>query len=89
VAHRGEGLEIAPGTAPQVEDREGRRRSDVPQQRRDVLRDVVAARAFPELIRAPVVVIERAGGDLLQVLGFELHVIRIMAGRLRHAYIPV
>jgi hypothetical protein len=42
-------------------------------QRRDILADVVVARALPEIVRAAVVVIKRTGGDILQILPPEGH----------------
>jgi hypothetical protein len=63
VTARREGREIAPGPATEVEDREGRLARDVPQQRLDVLGDVVVARAFPEALGPAFVVLQRAGGD--------------------------
>src|SRR6266567_5154131 len=60
-------LQIAPWSAAQVEDREGRFAFDGVEQRRDVLTDVVRARAFPERVGAFVVMLERARAD-----GFEL-----------------
>ena len=61
----GEGREVAPRPAAEVEDPEGRLARDVPQQRGDVLADVVIARAGAEVFGALVVVRERAGGDLM------------------------
>ena len=41
---------------------------DEAQQCRDVLADVVVARALPEFLRPPVVIFQREAGDLFQVL---------------------
>jgi hypothetical protein len=71
VAELGERLEVAPGTAAQIEDRERWRAANRPQERRDILRDVVVARALPEILGALVVVLQRAPGDVFQVPGAE------------------
>src|ERR1700722_3688295 len=63
-----ERLEIAPGPAAEIEDRERRGARDVLQQRRDVLADVVIARTTPEVLGALVVVRQRDVGDLGQFL---------------------
>src|SRR5207245_10594421 len=60
VAERGQGLEIAPRPAAEIEDRERRLAFDVTQQLGDVLADVGVARSWPELIRALVVVLDSA-----------------------------
>jgi urease beta subunit len=49
VTEFGKHLEVAPGPATKIEYRERRLVIDVLQQRRDVLANVVIARAFPEL----------------------------------------
>ena len=46
----GERLEVAPRSAAEIEYREGRFVLNEPQQRLDVLADVVIARAFPEIL---------------------------------------
>ena len=51
MAHGLERLQVAPRPAAEVEDRKGRRAVDVPQQRLDVVADVVVARAFAERLR--------------------------------------
>jgi hypothetical protein len=58
-----EGLQIAAGAAAQVEDEKRRIALDAIEQRGDILRGVVIARAFPELLGALVVVSERRTGD--------------------------
>ena len=60
--------QVAPGAAAEVENRERRRSGDVLQQRRDVLADIVIARALPEVLRMRTIVLERAIGELLQFL---------------------
>ena len=60
--------QIAPGSAAEVEDRERRWSDDVLQQRGDVLADVVVARALPEILRTFAIVLERALGELVQLL---------------------
>jgi len=73
VPEPGEGREVAPGPAAEVEDPEGRRAFDVPQQRGDVLADVVIARAGAKVFGALFVVRQRAGGDLVQLRRLGLH----------------
>ena len=68
-----ERLEVAPRAAAEIENRERRRAFDVAQQRRDVLADVVVARAMPEFLRMPVVVRERAAGDVVEVARTQWH----------------
>ena len=63
-----EGLQIAAGAAAHVQDEKRRRAFDVVEQRRDVLRDVVISRAFPELLGTLVVVSERRAGDRGEIL---------------------
>src|SRR5258706_9009835 len=69
----GDRLQVPPGSPAQVENRERRFAFDVPKQRRDILAGVVIARALPEILRAAVVVIQRAGGDVFQILPPEGH----------------
>src|SRR5947208_3069263 len=57
VTEFGKRLEVAPGPAAKIEYRERRLVIDVLQQRRDVLADVVIARAFPELFGTLVVML--------------------------------
>jgi hypothetical protein len=68
VAEIGEGLQIASRPAAEVQNRERRLAFDGRQQRRDVLADVVAARAFPKVVGALVVVFQRARCDRGEVL---------------------
>ena len=75
VAELGENLEVAPGSAAEIEDRERRLALDEAQQRGDVLADVVVARALPEFLRAPVVMLQREAGDFFQIL--RISVLRI------------
>ena len=56
------------GPAAKIEYRERRLAIDVLQQRRDILADVVIARAFPEFFGALIVMLQREVGDLFQVL---------------------
>lgn len=60
---RGEGLQIPPRPAAEVEDGERRRALDVAQQRSDVLADVVVLGAGTEVLGAALVVLERCGGN--------------------------
>ena len=66
VAEVGEGLQVAARATAEVEDRERRRAFDVAQQRRDVLADVVPARALPVVAGALAVVRERRRGNVFQ-----------------------
>src|SRR3954467_2174545 len=68
VAERRQRLEIASRPAAEIQDRERRFTLDRPQQRFDVLADVVIARAFAEILGMPVVMLQRDGGDFFQVL---------------------
>jgi hypothetical protein len=68
VTELGERFEVASRPAAEIEDRERRVTLDGSQQRFDVLADVVIARAFPEILRTPVVVFQREVGDFFQVL---------------------
>src|SRR6266704_2380257 len=81
MAEIGKRLQVPPGPAAQVENRERRFALDVSQQRRDVLADVVIARALPETLGAAIVVIQSAGGDVFKILPPEGH--RQMNGRVR------
>jgi hypothetical protein len=76
VTQRRERLEIASGAAAKVEDRERRRAFDVRQQRGNVLAHVVVPRALPEIVRARVVMRERALRDSLQVFALPIVVLR-------------
>ena len=60
--------EIAPGSATEIEYRERRLTLDMPQQRLNVLADVVIVRAFPEFFGMLIVVLQREAADFLQVL---------------------
>src|SRR5438132_13805070 len=73
MAEPGERLQVPPRPAAQVENRERRLALDVREQRRDVLADVVIARALPEVLRTLVVVVQGPRGDVVQVLPFEGH----------------
>jgi hypothetical protein len=79
----GKRLQVSSRPASQVEDRERRGALDVPQQRVDVLADVVVARAFPEILRALVVVLQPQVGDLLQLLRIQLRHRRSVTSRKR------
>jgi hypothetical protein len=59
-------LQVAPRATSDVEDREGCRGPDVPQQRIDVLSHIVIARAFPESLGATLVMVEGSGNDVLK-----------------------
>src|SRR5918999_3186003 len=63
VTEFGERLEVASGPAAEIEDRERRVTLHGLQQRFDFLTDVVSARALPEIIGTPVVVVQREAGD--------------------------
>src|SRR6185436_14058933 len=68
VTKLGERLEVSSRPAAEIEDRERRVALDGSQQRFDVLADVVVARAIPEFLGMPVVVLQRDGGNFFQVL---------------------
>src|ERR1700737_1012699 len=70
----GKHLEVASWSAAKIEYRERRLTLDMPQQRLNVLADVVIARAFPEFFGTLIVVLQREAGDFLQVLRMQLHV---------------
>ena len=72
MAQLGQGLEIAAGTAAQIEYRERRFALDVAQQGLDILADVVIARAFPECVGALAVAVERTGDDRRHRVGLQL-----------------
>src|ERR1700676_4123040 len=63
VAQFGKHFEVAAGPAAEIQYRIRRFTLDALQQGRDVLADVVVARAFPEIFGALVVVTEREIGD--------------------------
>jgi hypothetical protein len=63
VAELGECPQVAPWAAAEVENCLRRRTRQVAQQGRDVLADVVVARALPEAVGVVVVVRQRGGGD--------------------------
>jgi hypothetical protein len=65
--------EVASRPASEVEEFERRIRFDVIEQRRDVLADVVVARAFPERPRFCVVVRERARGYTFKLVPSQRH----------------
>src|SRR5258708_19564856 len=67
MAEPGERLQVPPRPAAQVENRERRRALDVIEQRRDIPDDIVIARALPEVLGAPIVVIQGPGGDVIQI----------------------
>src|ERR1700720_2083756 len=69
----GKYLEVAPWSAAKIEYRERRLTHDMPQQRLNVLADVVIARAFPELFGMLIIVLQREVGDFLQVLRIQFH----------------
>jgi hypothetical protein len=64
----GKRLEVAPRSAAEIEYGEGRFVLNEPQQRLDVLADVVIARTFPEILRTLVLVSQREVGDFFQIL---------------------
>lgn len=74
MAEFGEDHQVAPGPAAKIEEPEGPFALDILQHCRDVLADVVTARAFPEIFGASVVILQREGGNLFQVLRRLLHV---------------
>jgi len=75
VTEFGKRLEVASRPAAKVEYRERRLTLDVLQQRRDVLADVVIARAFPEISGTLVVMFQREVGDFFQVLRVQFYVL--------------
>src|ERR1700722_2236050 len=64
-----EGLEIAPRTATQIKNRERTLALDMPQQRRDVLADIVITRTDAEVLSTMLVMLERHRDDRLQIPG--------------------
>src|SRR5271157_802529 len=64
VTKLGKYLQIAPWPAAEIQYPERRLALDVLQQGCDVLGDVVVARAFPEIFRMPVIVIQRETRDV-------------------------
>src|SRR5260370_5606627 len=73
VTERSEVMQIPPRPAAEVEQRERRRRVDVREKRRMVLTGVMVLRALPEIFGGALVVVERGGGYLLQLVGSPLH----------------
>ncbi len=65
MAHAREGGEVPARPAAEIQNRERRCAFDMPQQRRNILADVVIACAGRKLFGTPLVVRERAGGNLL------------------------
>jgi len=63
-----ERLQVAPGSATEIEYRERRVAFDGLQQRRDVLSYVVVARAFPEIFGTLVIFVQRDAGDFCKTL---------------------
>src|ERR1700720_171907 len=70
----GKRLEVASWSAAKIEDRERRLALDMPQQRVNVLADVVIARAFPEFFGTLIVVLQREAGGFFQVLRMQFHI---------------
>lgn len=76
MAKAGKGLQVAAGSAAEVENCEGRPAMDVAKQRVDVLAHVVVACPFAKLLGALMIVGERAGGnffDIPWVMGMSIH----------------
>jgi hypothetical protein len=73
VAQRLEGEQVAPGPAAEIQQVKGRWPGYALQQRRDVLADIVVARAFPVALGVVFVVGKGARGDVLQVFGAQWH----------------
>jgi len=71
VAALGEGAQVAPGAAAEVEDRVGTGSVEGVEQRIHVLRDVVIAGAGPEVVRRALVVVEGLAGDGVELVGAE------------------
>src|SRR5215210_688457 len=65
------GFQIAPRAAAEVENRKWEIALDMPQQRLEVLADVVIARALPEALGGPVVMAQGTPGDPIEVPGVE------------------
>jgi hypothetical protein len=61
--HIGEGLQIPPWTATEIQDIERGRSGDVPQQGLDVLADIMILGSVPEIFGIPVIVTQCTGGD--------------------------
>ncbi|MNI75284.1 hypothetical protein D3C73_1314220 [compost metagenome] len=77
MAHSCKRLQVATGTAAKIENVERRLALDMPQQRIDVLADIVIAGAFAETFGHRVVMAQGGGRDLFEVVGGLFH------GRLR------
>ena len=77
VAHAREGLQITPRPTAKVENVERRLALNMPQQRINVLADIMIASPFAKTFRHRVVMAQGGGGDLLEVGGGLFH------GRLR------
>lgn len=76
VAAIGQSLEVTPWSAAEIEQRERRIALDILQQCRDILADVMASRAFPEILRAVILLVQRKADDLLQFLRSQFHTVR-------------
>ena len=69
----GKSLEVAPGPAAEIQDRERPLALDGLQQRRNILADIMVAGALPEILGTPVVMVQRVARYLLQLLRIECH----------------
>jgi hypothetical protein len=69
VAESLEGFEVAARPTPEIENHPRRLAVDMPQERGDILADVVILRAGAEVLSALLVVCERRSSDLVELLG--------------------
>ncbi len=75
VAQFGKHFEVSPGPAAKIKYCKTRLTLDVLQHRRDVLADIVIARACPELFGALVIMFPCKGDYFLQVLRIQFHIL--------------
>ncbi|RML40083.1 hypothetical protein ALQ97_200132 [Pseudomonas savastanoi pv. glycinea] len=73
VPHAGKCLQIPPRAAAEIENVKGGRALDMPQQRVDVLADVVIASAFAKALGDRVVMAQGRGGNGVEVVGGVFH----------------
>src|SRR3984957_16747586 len=75
VTEFGNHFEVSSGPAAKIKYWETRVRLDVLQHRRNVLADIVIARACPELFGALVIMFQCKGGYFFQVLRIQFHIL--------------
>src|ERR1700730_5470877 len=85
MAESGKRLEVAARSAAEIENRQRWLGFDMVQQCRDVLTHVVSARAVTKILGTLVVVLQRQGGYLMQVVWMKLHAWQrwFLRGRMR------